>query len=314
MSLPLDVHRLLPAFLNAAQCENFSAAARQLGITPAAVSKNIRLLEQKLGLRLFQRNTHRVMLTDEGRHLLARVAPLWQALSATLETTPGQQQAPRGTIRLSVIPGFASQLLLPLLSDFVARYPLLDIDLSLDARVVNLVAEGFDLAIGTRIDPDSRVVARHLYNLRMTLAAAPDYLQRQGLPEHPHQLAQHQCLLYRNPDSGRQVKWRLQQDGSEQVIDVPGRIILNQQQSLLQATLAGLGIAYLADWYSQPAFANNTLQPILANCWPAPQPLWLYYASADLPPRVRVLVDYLLAHFAPGNYPNSANTTANSLL
>ncbi len=95
MSLPIDVHRLLPAFLSAAQTQNFSAAARQLGVTPAAISKNIRVLEEKLALRLFQRNTHSVVLTDEGKALLEQVAPLWQALTATLELAGGTQLPPR---------------------------------------------------------------------------------------------------------------------------------------------------------------------------------------------------------------------------
>lgn len=118
MSLPFDVHRLLPAFLAAAQAQNFSAAARQLGVTPAAVSKNIRALEEKLALRLFQRNTHNVLLTDEGKALLAQVAPLWQALAATLESAGGERQAPAGVVRVTMIPGFGRQMLMPLIRNF----------------------------------------------------------------------------------------------------------------------------------------------------------------------------------------------------
>eukprot|EP01136_Pigoraptor_vietnamica_P004687 Opistho-1_new@35289 len=149
MSLPFDVHRLLPAFLTAAQAQNFSAAARQLGVTPAAISKNIRVLEEKLALRLFQRNTHNVVLTDEGKALLHQVAPLWQALSTTLETAGSAQQTPSGTVRVSMIPGFGRQMLMPLIPQFLERYPQIDLDLSLDARVVNLVGEGFD--VGTHV-------------------------------------------------------------------------------------------------------------------------------------------------------------------
>ncbi|AHG20909.1 LysR family transcriptional regulator [Chania multitudinisentens RB-25] len=295
MSLPFDVHRLLPAFLSAAQAQNFSAAARQLGVTPAAVSKNIRVLEEKLALRLFQRNTHSVVLTEEGKALLAQVAPLWQALANTLETASGTQQQPSGTVRVSMIPGFGRQILMPLIPEFLARYPQIDLDLSLDARVVNLVGEGFDIGIGSQIAPDSRLVARPLYPMQMLLAAAPAYLARHGTPQTPADLQHHQALLHRNPASGRCVKWRLQQHGATQALDLPGRLITSQPEMLLDITLAGLGIAYLAQWYADKHFAQGTLQPVLQEYWPRPTQIWLYYASADLPPRVRAWVDFLLA-------------------
>ncbi|VXD06255.1 MULTISPECIES: LysR family transcriptional regulator [Serratia] len=299
MSLPFDVHRLLPAFLSAAQTQNFSAAARQLGVTPAAVSKNIRVLEEKLALRLFQRNTHSVLLTEEGKALLAQVAPLWQALSATLETLGNAQQQPTGTVRVSMIPGFGRQMLMPLIPEFLARYPQIDLDLSLDARVVNLVGEGFDVGIGSQIDPDSRLVARPLYPMQMVLAAAPEYLAQQGTPQIPADLRQHHCLLHRNPATGRSVKWRLQQFGITQALDLPGRLMISQPEMLLDAALAGLGVVYLAQWYAEQHFAQGTLQPVLREYWPRPTQIWLYYASADLPPRVRAWVDFLLDHFRP---------------
>ncbi|MDT3252310.1 LysR family transcriptional regulator [Serratia sp. root2] len=297
MSLPFDVHRLLPAFLSAAQAQNFSAAARQLGVTPAAVSKNIRVLEEKLALRLFQRNTHNVVLTDEGKALLAQVAPLWQALSATLENAGGAQQDPSGTVRVSMIPGFGRQMLMPLIPQFLERYPQIDLDLSLDARVVNLVGEGFDVGIGSRVDPDSRLVARPLYQMQMVLAASPGYLAQCGTPQDPDDLLRHNCLLHRNPANGRSVKWPLRQHGETKTLELHGRLVASRPEMLLDAALAGLGIVCLARWYTEPHFAQGTLQPVLPECWPQPTQLWLYYASADLPPRVRAWVDFLLTHF-----------------
>lgn len=297
MSLPFDVHRLLPAFLAAAQAQNFSAAARQLGVTPAAISKNIRVLEEKLALRLFQRNTHNVVLTDEGKALLQQVAPLWQALSATLETAGSAQQAPSGTVRVSMIPGFGRQILMPLIPQFLERYPQIDLDLSLDARVVNLVGEGFDVGIGSRVDPDSRLVARPLYPMQMVLAASPGYLAQHGTPQDPDDLLQHNCLLHRNPATGRSVKWPLHRHGEAKTLELHGRLVASRPEMLLDAALAGLGIVCLARWYAEHHFAQGTLLPVLAECWPQPTQLWLYYASADLPPRVRVWVEFLLEHF-----------------
>ncbi|MBI3309823.1 MAG: LysR family transcriptional regulator [Serratia liquefaciens] len=299
MSLPFDVHRLLPAFLAAAQAQNFSAAARQLGVTPAAVSKNIRVLEEKLALRLFQRNTHNVVLTDEGKALLQQVAPLWRALSATLETAGSAQQVPSGTVRVSMIPGFGRQILMPLIPQFLERYPQIDLDLSLDARVVNLVGEGFDVGIGSRVDPDSRLVARQLYPIQMVLAASPGYLAQHGMPQDPEDLLQHNCLLHRNPATGRSVKWPLHRHGEAKTLELHGRLVASRPEMLLDAALAGLGIVCLARWYAEQHFAQGTLLPVLAECWPQPTQLWLYYASADLPPRVRVWVEFLLEHFRP---------------
>ncbi|QDL34167.1 LysR family transcriptional regulator [Serratia liquefaciens] len=297
MSLPFDVHRLLPAFLAAAQAQNFSAAARQLGVTPAAISKNIRVLEEKLALRLFQRNTHNVVLTDEGKALLQQVAPLWQALSATLETAGSAQQAPSGTVRVSMIPGFGRQILMPLIPQFLERYPQIALDLSLDARVVNLVGEGFDVGIGSRVDPDSRLVARPLYPMQMVLAASPGYLAQHGTLQDPDDLLQHNCLLHRNPATGRSVKWPLHRHGEAKTLELHGRLVASRPEMLLDAALAGLGIVCLARWYAEHHFAQGTLLPVLAECWPQPTQLWLYYASADLPPRVRVWVEFLLEHF-----------------
>ena len=113
-----------------------------------------------------------MLLTDEGKALLAQVAPLWQALAATLESAGGERQAPAGVVRVTMIPGFGRQMLMPLIPQFLARYPQIDLDLSLDARVVNLVGEGFDVGIGSRVDPDSRLVARPLYPMHMALAAS----------------------------------------------------------------------------------------------------------------------------------------------
>lgn len=295
MSLPLELHRLLPAFISAAQSENFSAAARQSGVTPAAISKNIRVLEEKLGLRLFARNTHSVVLTDEGKALLAEIQPLWQALASTLENATSRDGQPSGSVRVSVIPGFGQLMLMPLLPEFLKRYPQINLDLSLEARVVNLVAEGFDVGIGNRVDPDSRLIARQLSPMRNILAASPGYLRQFGTPAAPSDLAHHQCLLHRNPGNNQIVKWPLAEPF--QTSELQGRIVASRPDLLINAALADLGIVCLADWYVNPHLQSGELVPVLASHWQPGVPLWLYYSSADLPPRVRVWVEFVLEHF-----------------
>jgi len=177
-----DVHRLIPTFLTAADCQSFSAAARQLGITPAAVSKNIRQLEQRLDMLLFARNTHFVMLTEEGMALRDEISPLWQALNQAL-LNPATE--PSGTLRISVIPGFGRHSVMPLLTEFQQRYPQIRIELSMEARSVNLISERIDVAMGIQTSRDSRVVARYLCDMKMLMVASPEYLAQYGEPLAP---------------------------------------------------------------------------------------------------------------------------------
>lgn len=150
--------------------------------------QNIRALEEKLALRLFQRNTHNVLLTDEGSAAGAggaAVAGVGGDAGKRRRRTAGAGRV----VRVTMIPGFGRQMLMPLIPQFLERYPQIDLDLSLDARVVNLVGEGFDVGIGSRVDPDSRLVARPLYPMHMVLAASPDYLARRGEPQTPRPAA-----------------------------------------------------------------------------------------------------------------------------
>ncbi|VEB95283.1 D-malate degradation protein R [Cedecea lapagei] len=287
MMLSADVHRLIPAFLAAADCQSFSAAARQLGITPAAVSKNVRQLEQRLGIALFVRNTHYVVLTEEGTALCEQVAPLWQALNQAL-VTPGAE--PSGLLRVSVIPGFGRHCLMPILAEFQLRYPLIRFELSMEARSVNLVGERIDVAIGHRTVRDNRVVARELYKSKMIMAASPAYLAQHGTPQKLEDLAEHRCLVHRNSGTGRLQQWM--DNGA--LFDEPSCwFITTSPDSLVDAALAGMGIIYLADWYLTRPIAGGKLQVILQDVATEPQQLWVKYAGGKIPPKTRVFVDYL---------------------
>ncbi|KOC91345.1 LysR family transcriptional regulator [Winslowiella iniecta] len=292
MSLPPDVHRLLPCFLAAADCRSFSAAARQLGLTPAAVSKNVRTLEQRLGMTLFQRNTHFVELTGEGAALRQRIGSLWQALNQALESPDAM---PSGWVRTSVIPGFARYHLLPLLPAFQQRYPQVRLDLALDARKVNLIGERYDVAIGQRTNDDSRLIARPLRPVQHMIAASPAYLAQHGIAQHPQQLLQHHCLLHRNPGDGRLLNWL---PDHLELTENQAHFISTLPDALLDAALAGMGIVCLSDWYLAAHIREGRLIPLLQPFWPEPQPMWMWYLSADLPPRVRVWVDFVLEKFA----------------
>ncbi|SMG35686.1 LysR family transcriptional regulator [Cedecea sp. NFIX57] len=287
MMLSADVHRLIPAFLAAADCQSFSEAARQLGVTPAAVSKSIRQLEQRLGIVLFVRNTHFVVLTEAGTVLRDEVAPLWQALNQAL-VNPGAE--PSGLLRVSVIPGFGRHCLMPILAEFQRRYPLIRFELSMEARSVNLIGERIDVAIGHRTVRDNRVVARELYTSKMITAASPAYLAQFGTPRTPEELAEHRCLIHRNSGTGRLQQWM----NNETLFEEPSAwFISTSPDSLVDAALSGMGIVYLADWYLTKPIAEGKLLPILQNIATEPQRLWVKYAGAKVPLKTRVFVEYL---------------------
>lgn len=292
MSLPQDVHRLLPAFLAAADCQSFSAAARQLGVTPAAVSKSVRQLEQRLGMSLFGRNTHFVVLTEEGAALREQIAPLWHALNQALINPEAE---PAGLLRVSVIPGFGRHALLPELAEFQRRYPKIRFELSMEARSVNLIGERIDVSIGQKNLKENRVVARELRPMGMIMAASPGYLAKHGLPKKPEDLAQHRCLVHRNPGNGRLQQWL----NDESLLDEQTAwFIATMPDALLDAALNGMGIVYLADWYLNRPVKEGKLIPLLADFHPAPQTLWVKYPGGRLTPRTRVFVDYLREKFS----------------
>lgn len=287
MILSADVHRLIPTFLAAADCQSFSVAARQLGITPAAVSKNIRQLEQRLDRVLFARNTHFVMLTEEGMTLRDEVAPLWQALNQVLLNPTAE---PAGTLRISVMPGFGRHSVMPLLSEFQQRYPRVRIELSMEARSVNLISERIDVAIGTPASQDSRVVARYLCDMKMLMVASPDYLAQYGEPLTPKDLTHHRCLVHRNTGTGRIEPWL----GDDAIIDESrAGFITTSPDTLVDAALGGMGIVYLADWYLKQPLNQGKLRIILPSFSPEPGQIWAKYAGGKISPRVRALVDYL---------------------
>ncbi|MDT3546006.1 LysR family transcriptional regulator [Cronobacter sakazakii] len=291
MTLTSDVHRLLPAFLAAAQSQSFSAAARLLGVTPAAVSKSVRQLEARLGRVLFQRNTHFVVLTEEGAALREQVAPLWHALNQALEKPADE---PQGLVRVSVIPGFGRYLLMPELPAFQQRYPQVRLDLAMDPRRVNLIGERIDVAIGQRTVQDSRVVTREIRPMRMMLAASPAYLAQFGTPQQPQDLLHHRCLVHRNPGNGK-LQSRLTDELAME--EQHAFLISTFPDVLVDAALAEMGIVSLADWYLAPLIATGRLVPLMEAHWPAPQPLWVKYPHHRLAPRVRAFVDFLVEKF-----------------
>lgn len=289
----------LDSFVRSAQAGSFSAAARLLALTPAAVSRNVAKLESNLGVRLFQRSTRRLTLTEEGERFLHAVSGGLDSIQAAIASVASSSQEPSGTLKLSMAPGFASDYALPLLPAFMQRYPHIRHDWHIDNRRVDLIAEGFDAAIAGGFDLVPGVVARELARIHIVAAVAPAYLATKKVPRTPEDVKDWDWLALRSTQQGR-LRPRLlkQKRGREVEIQTPPRITFNDPIALTQATVLGLGLALLPLPNALPHLESGALVRVLNTwAWDAGA-LSLYYPGSKLlPARTRAFIDYLVTEF-----------------
>ena len=289
----------LDAFVRAADAGSFSAAARQLGITPAAVSKNVARLETQLGVRLFQRSTRQLTLTEGGERLLQEVRGALTTLADATQGISEDNRQPAGTLKVSVGQAFGRTYLVPLLGGFLQRYPAVLPDWHFDNRQIDLIAEGFDAAIGGGIELTPGLVARKLAQVHIVAAASPAYLAGKTMPKHPSDLAGFDGIARRSSPTGRLRSWVLRNaKGVEAAAEMPPRVIFSDPEAMCQAALMGLGIALLPMPFALPWLQSGGLVRVLPGWWADGGQLSLYYPSKrQLPARTRVFVDYVLEQF-----------------
>ena len=282
-------------FCLAADLESFSGAAQRAGITPAAVSRAIGRLEERLGVRLFVRSTRRVRLTDGGReyHMQCRQA-LAQLVDAERQLT-GHQAAPAGLVRISAPTSFGHHRLLPLLPAFRALHPRVDVEVHLSNRNIDFTADGFDLAVRAREQVDSGLIARKLMDADLTVVGAPQYLARFPPPASPADLGSHECIQFILPRTGQRVPWRLCLDGEERDAYTAGGLCCSED-ILGCATLAraGAGLVQTYRFIVEEDIAQGTLVEVLKPFAGASRPFSLIYpGSRHMSLRVRALADFL---------------------
>lgn len=297
--MPADLRNPLDAFITAADEGSFSAAARRLGLTPAAVSKSVAQLEARLGVRLFQRSTRSLALTTDGERLHGQVRLPWSEISDALAELRQGAGKPAGTLKVALAPTVGREYVVPLLGEFVRRYPDVVPDLHFDNRQVDLVAEGFDIAIGGGFELTDALIARELARVRLVLVASPAYLKAQRAPAHPQGLARHRGLLRRSLATGRLVPWVLRNgQGEELVASVRPVMVLDDPEAMAHAAAAGIGIAMLPLPHAVPLLQAGALVRVLRDWSAETRPLSLYYSSRKrLPAKVRVFVDYIAQAF-----------------
>jgi DNA-binding transcriptional LysR family regulator len=290
----------LAIFAKVVEMRSFAAAAAELALSKATVSKAVSRLEERLGARLFNRTSRRLALTDAGHKLSERAARLLLDGEAAENEALAQSVAPRGLVRLAVPMTFGVKAVAPILPKFLAQYPEVAIELHLSDAMVDLIGEGFDAGLRIASLPDSSLIARRLCPMPRYTVASSAYLERHGRPTHPMHLAQHQCLGYTYLSTPN--VWHYTNAAGEQVSVRPaGPLRVNNGEALMPALLAGLGIADLPDFIVGDALASGEVEIILRDWKQTEGSVHLVTPpGGPRPARVEVLADFLAKHLAKG--------------
>lgn len=276
---------------------SFSAAAEQLAVSPAYVSKRIALLEAQLGTRLLHRSTRRVTVTEAGERVFARAEKILDDVDQLVEDVSTTRTVPRGTLRMSSSFGFGRHVVAPALLDFTARYPQLNVRLDLFDRLVDVAGEGFDLDIRIGDDIADHLIARRLAANYRVICASPDYLARRGTPRSLADLASHACLAIKERDHPLGV-WRLSVRGEMSTVKVGGALSTNHGEVAVQWALAGRGIVLRSIWEAGPLIEQGALCRVLPDVT-QPANIWAVYPErVASSAKVRVCVDFLAEAFA----------------
>jgi DNA-binding transcriptional LysR family regulator len=289
----------LVSFVQTAEHGSFSAAARVLGLTPAGVSKNVASLESDLGLRLFHRSTRRLTLTESGERFLQRVQDPLTSLQDALAGARDRDEAPAGILKVSMGQALGRTFIVPLLDDFLGRYPAVLPDWHFDNRQVDIVGEGFDAAIGGGFDLTSGVVARELAPVHIVAVASPAYLEGRVLPQRPEDLAPFDGIMRRSSPTGRVRPWSLRsRRAAEQPVACRQRLIFSDPEAIAQAARMGLGVALLPMLFAFASIRSGELVRLLPGWYSDAGALSIYYPSRRmLPAKTRVFVDFVVERF-----------------
>ncbi|MBU0724414.1 MAG: LysR family transcriptional regulator [Alphaproteobacteria bacterium] len=295
-----DLNAML-VFARVVEAGSFSAAAEKLALSKSAVSKQVARLEDQLGVRLLNRTTRRLSLTEAGELFFARSTEVVAAAEAAEQAVTSLQDKPRGTLRLNSSMSFGQRHLGPAIPEFLFEYPDLSIDMTLTDRFVDLVKEGYDMAIRIGNMPDSSLIQRRLCDMQPLILASPDYLVRRGAPATPVELTQHNCLCYAYQATGDE--WRF--SGPEGVIRVrvSGQMRANNGDVLMEAAIAGMGIVQLPSFICGDAVRDGRLVPILTNyTLPGAAIHAVYPHARHVSTKVRAFVDFLAQRFGSEPY------------
>jgi len=306
LAVRANIHNLsgaISVFAAVVDTGTFAAAAEHIGMSPPGVSRAIARLEARLQLRLFHRTTRSVALTDEGRRLYEQVIPHLTGLDEAALAMASDGSGIRGRLRVNLDPVIYRSILGEKLEDFLAAHPKLEIELVARDSLGDLVVDGFDLAVRFGLPRESSLVARKLLDTQVVTVAAPSYVARRGCPAEPADLERgdHRCLEFRNPATGKPFPWEFHRKRKRVVVNPRGQLTVNDPSALMQACVAGLGIAQMLHVSARDMMSSGQLVQVLSD-WPDERyPLYVYYPSrSHLPTRTRAFLD-----FAAGLYTDA---------
>ena len=287
--------RGIVSFARTVAAGSFAGAARELGVSPVAVSKNVQTLERELGARLLQRSTRKLGLTEEGRMFYERCAPPLLELESARSAVRERASSPAGPVRVTSVAPFARTYVLPLLPAFSRQYPRIEVELQVDDRVSDMIGEGFDVGIRAGAMDLPSVVLREIAPLHFVVCGSPGYLAVNGAPQTPADLARHNCLRLRRRGAGAQPNgWLLGGEGKPARVPVQGNFVANDITTLVTAAVHGQGLVLAPLPLVLPMFRAGALVPVLPASIARTAHLFIHYPNRKLAARVRCFVNYLL--------------------
>lgn len=290
----------IECFVRSAEVGSFAEAARRLSLTPAAVGKSVAKLEAKLGVRLFQRSTRQLTLTEAGQRFLSEVSASLSTIQNAVANLASAEGSPAGTLKVSVGTVFGCLYVVPLLAEFLRRFPAITPDWHFDNRQVDLIGQGFDAAIGGGFDLPQGVVARKLAPAHRVLVASPQWMHAHAGIEHPEDL--HDCdgILIRSPQTGRIRTWPLSHRSQAQSpLRMKVRMTLSDSGAACRAASQGLGVALVSMPFALPYLRSGALQRVLPEWHVEDGNISIYYSEHKLlPGKTRAFVDFIIEQFA----------------
>ncbi|OPA90389.1 LysR family transcriptional regulator [Pseudomonas fluorescens] len=283
----------LEAVLAVARHRSFRAAATELNVSTSALSHSVAGLEARMGVRLFNRTTRSVSLSEVGAAFVDTITPALSTIRVALEQAGSSQAAPSGTLRLNTAAGAAKQVM-PLLLEYMRRYPQMKLDIVTEGQLVDIVAQGFDAGIrlGDSV-PQDMIAVDISPPLRFAVLGSPAYFANHPIPQSPLDLNAHACIRSRMP-SGTIYRWEFERHGESIAVDVQGALTLDNPTLMLQAARAGLGLTYLTEWNASADLANGTLVRVLEEWTPTFDSLRLYYPGRrHVPAGLRALIELI---------------------
>jgi DNA-binding transcriptional LysR family regulator len=290
----------IPVFIRVVETSSFTKAAELLGVQKSSVSRSVVRLETELGVRLLQRTTRQLGLTDAGQTFYERVRGAWNGFEEAATTVRELGSEPRGTIRVTSVTGAAAFGLVDALTSFTRQYPSIVIEVEVSARIIDLVSEGFDLALRAGRLADSSLIAKKVGTTDLVLLASPAYLNRKGRPRTVRELEKHDCVIFRG--RGGRATWEVRTPDGEDVVDVRGAMNANEADFVLSAAIASAGIAALPPQLAREAISRGELEVVLPGNHLKGADLHVVLpSSAFVPARVMLLRDHLVRELSALN-------------